>query len=186
MEEYLKLDVVQKAFNVQESEYYSVDNAQGFDYTPTEKDLSGFYKHVALETDLAVLVYNGDVDPAITSFATQNWTSHLGLRTSEDWRPWTVDSCRRMGGYVTRYEGQLDFLTIRGAGHMVPTYKPTATFTFLEAWLNKKDYPTYVANCTAPSATFSDFETGVEVPMEAEDTPQERLSTNTNFLRAVG
>lgn len=29
-------------------------------------------------------------------------------------RPWTLDQCRRMGGYVTRYAGGLDFLTIRG------------------------------------------------------------------------
>lgn len=60
-----------------------------------------------------------DVDPAINSFAAQNWTSHLGFEEVEAWHPWTVDSCRRMGGYITKYAGNFDFLTIRGAGHMV-------------------------------------------------------------------
>ena len=49
----------------------------------------------------------------------QNWTVALGLTETEAWRPWTLDSCQRMGGYVTRYEGDFDFLTIRGSGHMV-------------------------------------------------------------------
>ena len=76
---------------------------------------------------LKVLVYNGDTDPAITSFATQNWTSHLGFDEVQHWRPWTIDHCQQMGGYVTRYEGNFDFLTIRGAGHMVvsPSFRPS-------------------------------------------------------------
>ena len=51
----------------------------------------------------------------------EEWTSGLGLNESEPWRPWTIDGKQQMGGYVTRYEakGSLDFLTIRGAGHMV-------------------------------------------------------------------
>jgi serine carboxypeptidase-like clade I len=72
-----------------------------------------------LLTIVIVHAYSTDTDPAINSFAAQNWTSHLGLKEVESWRPWTVDGCRRMGGYVTRYEGDFDFLTIRGAGHMV-------------------------------------------------------------------
>jgi hypothetical protein len=74
----------------------------------------------------------------------------LGFTESESWRPWTVDGCRRVGGYVTRYEGDFDFLTIRGAGHMVPTYKTAATFTFLESWLAGTAYPVFVQNCTHP------------------------------------
>jgi carboxypeptidase C (cathepsin A) len=109
MTEYIGLPEVQDALHV-ESEFFAVDNADGFDYTPTEKDLTGFYKEI--NGVLRVLIYNGDTDPAITSFAAQNWTSHLGFKESEEWRPWTVDGCRRMGGYVQRYEGDFDFLTI--------------------------------------------------------------------------
>jgi len=155
LEEYLALGkVIQDAFHVR-STFFEVDNAEGdFDYTPTEPDLEPFYKE--MNGKLKILVYNGDTDPAITSFATQNWTSHLGFSELSDnghWRPWTVDGCRQMGGYVERYEGGFDFLTIRGAGHMVPTYKPAASFAFLKAWLSDDDdadYPAFDANCTKP------------------------------------
>ena len=74
----------------------------------------------------------------------------IGLKETEEWTPWTIDGCRRMGGFITRYEGGLDFLTIRGAGHMVPTNKPAAAFAFFKAWLENEPYPPYVADCVAP------------------------------------
>ena len=55
----------------------------------------------------------------------ENWTVALGFKPTQTWRPWTLDSCLRVGGYVTRYEkDRFDFLTIRGSGHMVPQFKP--------------------------------------------------------------
>ena len=147
----MKLDVVREAFHVGDVDYYETDNAQGMAYTPTEPDLTTFYRDVAVNyPNVSVLVYNGDTDPAITSFAAQNWTSHLGLTALQEWRPWTVDTCRGMGGYVTRYQGGLDFVTIRGSGHMVPAMKPVAAFVMLQSWLHGQDYPPYVGNCTAP------------------------------------
>jgi carboxypeptidase C (cathepsin A) len=150
MESYFKMDAVKDAFHVQ-SDFFEVDNAEGdFDYTPTEPDLSGFYKEI--NGKLRVLVYNGDTDPAINSFATANWTSHLGLDEISHWSPWTSDGCQQMGGYITRYEGGFDFLTIRGAGHMVPTYAPEASFAFMKSWIMNEDYPTFNPNCTQPTA----------------------------------
>lgn len=149
MQEWLSHPDVKRALHLH-GNFFSVDNAEDFDYTPTERDLSGFYQHVASETNLRVLVYNGDADPAITSFATQNWTEALELHVSQAWRPWSIDHCQRVGGYVTRYEGDLDFLTVRGAGHMVPTYKAEATFAFLKAWIEGQDYPRYDPSCTKP------------------------------------
>jgi serine carboxypeptidase-like clade 1 len=86
-------------------------------------------------TPLRVLVYNGDTDPGLNSFAAENWTTALGLQEQEAWRPWTVDGSSYVGGYVTRYAGQLDFLTVRGSGHMVPEYKPLVTLEFLSRWV---------------------------------------------------
>ena len=149
MTDYLQLDAVRQALHVR-SDFFSVDNAAGdFDYTPTEKDLTGFYQEQ--NGRLRILVYNGDTDPAINSFAAQNWTSHLGLAETAEWRPWTSDGCQRMGGYVTRYEGDFDYLTIRGAGHMVPAIKAVAAFAFMEAWITGRDYPIYDKDCKAPS-----------------------------------
>ena len=145
MGQYLNMDEVKEAFHA-EVDFDGMDYI--FDYTWTEPTLENFYKSV--NGQLRVLVYNGDTDPAINSFEAQNWTSHLGFDIEQDWRPWTIDGCRRMGGYVTRYAGDFDFLTIRGAGHMVPTYKPAASFVFLNAWLQNTDYPLFDPDCMAP------------------------------------
>ena len=145
---------VRKALNVPENSFFfSGDNGDSMVYASTEKDLMPFYQRVAADTDLRVLVYNGDADPGINSFVTQNWTSHLGFEETQPWRGWTLDACQRMGGYVTRYEkSNFDFLTIRGSGHMVPQFKPAAAQAFLASWLADEDYKAYNASCAAPAA----------------------------------
>ena len=72
------------------------------------------------------------------------------MEVCDEWRPWTSDGCQRMGGYVTRYEGDFDYLTIRGAGHMVPAIKASAALAFMEAWITGGDYPIYDKDCKAP------------------------------------
>ena len=92
-----------------------------------------------------------DTDPSINSFEAANWTAHLGFTPTQPWRPWTLDACLRMGGYVTRYERErFDFLTIRGSGHMVPQFKPAQAFEFLRAWLKGEDWKRYNGSCTKP------------------------------------
>lgn len=142
LNKWAKNAAVKEALNVApDANYFSGDNGVGFNYRSTEPDLSPLYKHFALETNLRVLIYNGDSDPGLNSFRGENFTRGIGLQEKEAWRPWTADGKIRMGGYVTRYEGDFDYLTIRGAGHMVPQYKPKATTAFLKAWLANADYP---------------------------------------------
>eukprot|EP00658_Telonema_sp_P-2_P054983 TRINITY_DN43730_c0_g1_i2.p1 TRINITY_DN43730_c0_g1~~TRINITY_DN43730_c0_g1_i2.p1 ORF type:complete len:232 (+),score=49.98 TRINITY_DN43730_c0_g1_i2:120-815(+) len=124
--------------------FFLSDNGVGFNYSTTEKNLLPFYQRLAAETSVRVLVYNGDTDPGINSFVSQNWTRSLGLTEKQAWRPWTLDGKQEMGGYVTRYVGGLDFLTIRGSGHMVPEYKPAAAFAFMSQFLADQEYLRYV------------------------------------------
>jgi serine carboxypeptidase-like clade 1 len=133
-----------------DSLFFNGDNGEGMVYKPSEKNLMPFYQQVASETALRVLIYNGDADPSINSFMAQNWTSSLGFTPTQTWRPWTLDSCLRMGGYVTRYKERLDYLTIRGSGHMVPEFKPAPALEFMRAWLADEDYKPYVKTCTTP------------------------------------
>merc|ERR1712167_511660 len=107
-----------------------------------------FYQYLALETDIRVMIYNGDSDPSINSFAAQNWTVALGLKEEQAWSPWTIDNCQRMGGYTTRYQGDLSYVTIRGAGHMVPEYKPEAAYTLMGSFIQGTSLPPYVVDCT--------------------------------------
>lgn len=135
---------VKSALNVPPgASFFLTDNGVGFNYELTEKNLMPFYRDVAQNTSLRVLVYNGDTDPGINSFVSQNWTVALGLSVEEKWRPWTLDGKTRMGGYVTSYKGDFQFLTIRGSGHMVPEFKPVAAFEFMRDWIQGKSFKPY-------------------------------------------
>jgi len=127
--------------------FFSADNGVGFNYTSTEKNLLPFYVDVIQKSKLRVLVYNGDTDPGINSLITQdiyfNYFKNVGISQKQPWRPWTLDGKQRMGGYVTEFEGDFSFLTIRGSGHMVPEFKPEEALAFLKFWLNNQDYPPY-------------------------------------------
>ena len=147
----LREDVREALHVPTDSLFFDGDNGEGMVYKQTEPDLMAFYRKVAQKTDLRVLVYNGDADPSINSFVAENWTVALGYDETQPWRAWTLDGCRKVGGYVTRYRQNFDYLTIRGSGHMVPQFKPAAAAAFLETWLSGEDYPVYVANCSAPS-----------------------------------
>jgi len=147
---WLDIPEVRTALNIQQdNSFNSGDNGGGLNYTSTELNVLPFYEYVRAKTDLRVLVYNGDADPAINSFVTQEkyvgYYDSLGVEASEEWRPWTLDGDQRMGGYVISYPGDFYYLTVRGSGHMVPEYKPAATYAFIEAFLNNDEFPRYVA-----------------------------------------
>ncbi len=135
MTKWLNNSQVMDALHIPKGAYFFLtDNGVGFNYALTERNLMPFYEYCARNTSLRVLVYNGDTDPSINSLISQNWTVALGLTETETWRPWTLDGQQRMGGYVTRYAGNFDFLTIRGSGHMVPQYKPPAALEMITRW----------------------------------------------------
>ena len=95
----------------------------------------------------------GDVDPSCSYVANQRCIDGLGAPVSEAWRPWkytdphvfdgppaTMESGGvQTGGWVAKYASgahELTFLTVKGAGHMSPQWKPLATITWLTRWLN--------------------------------------------------
>merc|ERR1712226_1110647 len=132
---------VKRALHVAADAYFfDGDNGVGFQYNSTETSLFSFYQHVAFNTSVRVLIYAGDADPG-SMLTGQNFTQSLGLAEKEAWRPWTEDGKVRMGGYVTRHEHGVDFISIRGSGHMVPQFKPRAAHVFMKAWVASQDYP---------------------------------------------
>eukprot|EP01062_Namystynia_karyoxenos_P010911 TRINITY_DN1389_c0_g2_i1.p2 TRINITY_DN1389_c0_g2~~TRINITY_DN1389_c0_g2_i1.p2 ORF type:complete len:550 (+),score=221.87 TRINITY_DN1389_c0_g2_i1:77-1651(+) len=140
---------VRKALNVPENAAWNNVDGTWPEYHSTEEDLRPYYKALAEGTATSAggrvraLVYSGDTDPSVKTIGTEEWTSGLGLNETEAWRPWTLDGATRMAGYVTRYEGGLDFVTIRGSGHMVPQMQPLAGLEFLLRWLKHEDWRPY-------------------------------------------
>jgi len=99
-----------------------------------------------------VLVYSGDTDAAVPFTDTQYWISYanylitpIGLLTVVSffrqllnqpvqslWKPWYLNN--QVAGFVSQYTG-LTFVTVKGAGHMVPQTKPPQALKMFTSFL---------------------------------------------------
>ncbi|CAN4101160.1 unnamed protein product [Withania somnifera] len=82
------------------------------------------------------LIYSGDHDMCVPYTGSEKWTSSLGYAIVDEWRPWYVNE--QVAGYIQGYASNLTFLTIKGAGHTVPEYKPQESLAFYDRWLEGK------------------------------------------------
>nr|XP_043633179.1 serine carboxypeptidase-like 34 [Erigeron canadensis] len=88
---------------------------------------------------LRVWVFSGDTDGRIPVTSTRMSLQKLGLKTVQEWTPWYSKS--QVGGWTIQYDG-LMFVTIRGAGHQVPTFKPKEALQIIKHFLSNKTLPT--------------------------------------------
>lgn len=107
---------------------------KGMRYGPRDRgDLRPLYKELAQK--YRVVIYSGDVDGCVPYVGTEEWTSDLGFPETETWRPWLAGtnqnaSASVCAGYVTNYDAgkhNFTFITVKGAGHMVPEFKVRGT-----------------------------------------------------------
>ncbi|TYH77825.1 hypothetical protein ES332_D04G182300v1 [Gossypium tomentosum] len=70
---------------------------------------------------------SGDTDGRIPVTSTRLTLNKLGLKINKEWTPWYTHH-KQVGGWTIEYEG-LTFVSIRGAGHQVPSFKPRQALT---------------------------------------------------------
>ncbi|KAI4328624.1 hypothetical protein L6164_020960 [Bauhinia variegata] len=87
---------------------------------------------------LRVWVYSGDTDGRIPVTATRYTLRKLGLNIVNDWTPWYTS--KEVGGWTIEHKG-LTFVTIRGAGHQVPTFAPKQALQLVRHFLLNKKLP---------------------------------------------
>ncbi|XP_021750570.1 serine carboxypeptidase-like 34 [Chenopodium quinoa] len=91
-----------------------------------------------IDGGLRIWVFSGDTDGRIPVSSTRLTLRKLGLKIKQDWTPWY--SKDQVGGWTIAYDG-LMFVTVRGAGHQVPTYKPREALLMLRHFLANKTMP---------------------------------------------
>ncbi|KAG0544138.1 hypothetical protein BDA96_02G249200 [Sorghum bicolor] len=95
-----------------------------------------------VQNKLPVWVFSGDFD-SVCPLPTTRYSIHdLNLRITTPWRPWTVNM--EVGGYVQQYKGGFTFVSVRGAGHMVPSSQPERALVLLDSFF-KGVLPPYPA-----------------------------------------
>ncbi|VAI78598.1 serine carboxypeptidase-like 34 [Triticum dicoccoides] len=91
-----------------------------------------------VDAGLRVWVYSGDTDGRVPVSSTRHALRKLGLRTLKQWRAWFTSD--QVGGFQVDYDG-LTFVTVRGAGHMVPTVTPVQASQLFAHFLAAKELP---------------------------------------------
>jgi len=127
--------------NVRTAIHVRGDNP-GQRYTKTATDLRPLYKSIV--PLYRMLIYSGDADACVPYYGTEEWTYQLGYNVSEVWRPWlSTYNTGHSGtaGYVTKFDTNgFTFLTIKGAGHMVPTFKAAPALHMISRYLANQPY----------------------------------------------
>lgn len=88
---------------------------------------------------LRIWVYSGDTDGRIPVTATRLTLRKLGLKIIQEWTPWYTNN-EQVGGWSIAYDG-LMFVTVRGAGHQVPTFKPYQSLQLFYHFLANRKLP---------------------------------------------
>ncbi|CAN1767871.1 Serine carboxypeptidase 1 [Linum perenne] len=91
-----------------------------------------YHKNLTLKGYRA-LIYSGDHDMCVPFTGSEAWTRSMGYKIVDKWRPWVSNG--QIAGYTQGYANNLTFLTIKGAGHTVPEYKPKESLDFYSRFL---------------------------------------------------
>ncbi|KAJ8647441.1 hypothetical protein MRB53_000464 [Persea americana] len=91
-----------------------------------------------IDGGIRVWFYSGDTDANVPVTSTRYSINKLGLKMTEDWAPWY--NYEEVGGWTIGYEG-LRFVTVRGAGHEVPTFAPRRSRQLIKHFLANQKLP---------------------------------------------
>jgi len=99
-----------------------------------------YYQTFINNTDYHIVVFSGDADTVVNFVGTEEWILDLKLNVIDQWTAWyysRLDSENnpQVGGWRVKYDG-LGFVTVKGAGHMVPWYQPAPALELFTNFLN--------------------------------------------------
>jgi len=81
---------------------------------------------------LNIMIFSGDDDSVCGTMGTQSWMWRLGYPVLKQWAPWHHNG--QVAGFELRFDG-LRFVTVHGAGHEVPAFKPGPSLQLFQAFL---------------------------------------------------
>lgn len=108
----------------------------GMKYTKTVDDLLPLYSELIEKYQM--LIYSGDTDGCVPYVGTEQWTRGLNYTVTDDWHQWLSkpDQTHSMhkAGYAVTFD-KFQFITVNGAGHMVPQFQPGFAQTMFTKFL---------------------------------------------------
>ncbi|TVU09868.1 hypothetical protein EJB05_43365, partial [Eragrostis curvula] len=94
-----------------------------------------------IDKKLPVWIFSGDFDSVCPLPSTRYSIHELDINVTIPWRPWITN--QEVGGYVQQYTGGFTIASVRGAGHLVPSFQPERALVLLDSFL-KGVLPPYI------------------------------------------
>jgi carboxypeptidase C (cathepsin A) len=140
---YLNNPAVKKAIHVRDNiEWVECSRTTKYQLADKMLPMEKYYRTILnskTHPNLRILVYSGDDDSVCGTIGTQRWIYDLGFSVNSLWTTWFVDG--QTAGYITTFktpfskESRFAFMTVHGAGHEVPTYKPREALDLFKKYL---------------------------------------------------
>ncbi|XP_035507742.1 lysosomal protective protein [Morone saxatilis] len=108
----------------------------GEQYTTLYSTVKDVYLKL-ISLGLRALVYNGDTDMACNFLGDQWFVEDLGLEATTKYQTWIHDD--QIAGFYQQF-GNITFLTVKGAGHMVPQWAPGPAFHMFQSFITNGYY----------------------------------------------
>lgn len=93
------------------------------------------------DSNLKMMIFSGDDDSVCSTASTQYWIYNVGAVPKPDrfWKPWTFNG--QTAGFFTEFDlgvtnSSFTFVTVHGAGHEVPAYRPAEAFAMFESFFS--------------------------------------------------
>jgi carboxypeptidase C (cathepsin A) len=96
-----------------------------------------------LESSVRVLIYSGDADSCVNYIGTELAANTIKVSGSKGiYQPWYFYAHEQyqIAGYFQELGANLTYLTVRGAGHMVPMYRPYPALVMFETFLANQPF----------------------------------------------
>merc|ERR1711879_801825 len=146
---YLNRDDVKAAIHAKPGFKWSM--CANIDYNATDFNvpMMPVWKWLLANSELKMMIYSGDDDIVCATMGSQQFVWDLGLLppVANIWQPWK-DARGQVGGFTTDFgslpssKASFVFITVHGAGHMVPATQPARSLEVLGMFLAKSSKST--------------------------------------------
>ena len=87
-------------------------------------------------TNFTTWFFSGTDDMAVDTLGSLRWIEKLNLDIKNEWRQWKLDD-GQVAGMIQDYDYGFSFVTVKGAGHMVPQDKRKQAKVMLDSFLSR-------------------------------------------------
>lgn len=136
--DYMNREDVKNALHVEESPLVWNACSDVLKYKVLYTDLREIVRRIASSNNIRALFYYGDVDMASNFLGARWFLDSLRFKETVIYVQWLLHD--QIGGYVDYYTGQMNYVTVKGAGHMISKDNPIASLQVISYFLQNRPF----------------------------------------------